>query len=108
MKELRGVITREELEAYGGAEMILLTEGNESISSQKRHEGSGTYVWWFTYDDTNGFTGVGWEAIGFDYSTITDISERDADIKQWEVAIAEDLGTTRKYLIAGCAGWDGE
>lgn len=106
MKELRGVITREELEAYGGAEIAMLDAGNDATDSTHELSGSGTYTWSFTYDDTNGFTGIGWVAMQFDFSTITDSSERDAEIEKYKVSIAQDLGTTYIYLHAGCASWD--
>lgn len=79
MKELRGVITREQLEAYGGAEIAMLDAGNDATSSSTVIEGSMDFSYTFSYND-DGFIGLGWFITQWvDYSN-TPEEDRDREI----------------------------
>ena len=106
MKELRGVITREELEAYGGAEIAMLDAGNDSTDSSKTISGGGNYTWSFTYNPVSGFTGLGWEASGINFETdYPNIEDRDAAIQEFQLEIGLDLGRSVPHKRAGCSTW---
>ena len=94
MKELRGVITREELEAYGGAEIAMLDAGNDSTSSDKTLTGSGEYYWSLTYNDS-GFSGYGWKVTDWEDLTHMTETERETYISENTAGIAIALGTQR-------------
>ena len=58
MGEARGTITQEELEKYGEANIMLLSNTRD-LSSGGIVSGSGTYSWTFRWTSV-GFTGVEW------------------------------------------------
>ena len=58
MGEARGVVSKEELKAYGGAEIMLLDGDNTAIASSG--SASGTLSWTIRWD-SGGFTGHTWE-----------------------------------------------
>lgn len=94
MKELRGVITKEELEAYGRANAVLLEAGNDSTSSDTTLEGGGVYSWSLTYNDS-GFTGRGWVVTQWEDLTNMSEAEREEYILENTAGIAIALGTDR-------------
>lgn len=57
MGEARGVVTKEELKAYGGADITLLDGDNTAIASSG--SASGVLEWTIRWD-SGGFTGNGW------------------------------------------------
>ncbi len=70
MGEARGVVSKEELKAYGGAEIMLLDGDNETFQSSD--SASGTLEWTIRWD-SNGFTGYGWdylEGSGYDFESL--------------------------------------
>ena len=76
MKEVRGTISKEELEAFGGVEIALLDAGNDSTGSSTVIEGSMDFRYTFTYND-DGFQGLGWRITQWvDY---TNVPEEDRD-----------------------------
>lgn len=103
MKEMRGVVTREELEAsYSGAEIAMLDTGNDATNSGEQSAGGrGDYIWSVTWDD-NGFTGINWKALGIDYSVeFPDEDDRDAEIRSLSYNIAMSLNQNY-YTYEGC------
>lgn len=63
MGEARGVVSKEELKAYGGANIMLLDGDNEETSSQTGGSASGSVTgnWAISWNNTTGFTGNGWD-----------------------------------------------
>ena len=64
MGEARGVVSKDELKAYGGAEIMLLDGASDAIESSGEAAGSGNYGWAIRWDGT-GFTGNGWNVPGW-------------------------------------------
>lgn len=58
MGQARGIITREELEAYGGADIMLLDGASGSTGSGGSAGGT---VEWSIQWNSKGFTGKGWD-----------------------------------------------
>lgn len=83
MREASGIISREELETYGGAEIAMLDAKNDSTNSGGGFaEGTGSFYYSVRWDD-NGFTGVNWLARGMDYEEkFPDPAMRDEKIRQ--------------------------
>lgn len=60
MPELRGIISEEELQAYGGANIALLNNSNNTTGSGGEMHGSGEYEWDLVWT-SDGFSGQGWD-----------------------------------------------
>lgn len=65
MGQARGTITQEELEKYGGANIMLMNTGDEVGSSGGSTVGTGEYEWVLRWTD-EGFSGIGWNPAGYD------------------------------------------
>lgn len=66
MGEARGVVSKEELKAYSGANIMLLDGGNDSTGSGiGEATGSETYTWTIRWN-SSGFMGIGWEVSDYD------------------------------------------
>lgn len=107
-KEVRGIISKEELEAYGGADIMLMDAGNDSTDSG--HDvvisGDSHVSFSFTYDTISGFVGVGWTIGTNNLETmIPDLAAREEYIEKYKYTIANFLKGDLNYAMAGCAVW---
>ena len=107
MKEVNGIISREELEAYGGTNIMLMDARNNSTDSGKVVVvGEGYYEFSFTYDVNTGFIGLGWVAAGIDFERdYPDPDERDEKIEYYKKFIMSDFEASIKHEQAGCCSW---
>ncbi len=67
MGQARGIISKEELEAYGGADIMLLDGSSDSTGSGTGSaSGGGTYSWEITWGQ-NGFTNRTWAVFSWEH-----------------------------------------
>lgn len=58
MPSIGGTVTKQELESYGGASIILMSNGNGNVQTGEAFGGE-TYMWFLAWD-SEGFIGIGW------------------------------------------------
>lgn len=108
-----GTITQEELERYGGANIMLMNTRENIGSGEYNTGGSGEYRWSLTWTDdgfttTNSWGGVVWDNSDIlkDYSMLLpSMSNRDSYINENGPSIAQLLNG---YVIRaeGCYTWE--
>lgn len=66
MGEVNGIVTEEELQAYGNANIMLLDGASESVGSGTGEvSGSGMYSWTLRWNE-DGFMGIAWNVADYD------------------------------------------
>ena len=79
---------------YGGAQISLFSASNSNTSSGGSISGSMTYRWSLTWDDINGFTGMGWDVTGFEEINSNNVMDRvsyyGSGIAKWLVDNVRD------------------
>ena len=101
MPSISGRISKEDVEAYGGANIMLLDGANDVTSSGGTISGSGTYEWTITWDSA-GFTGNTWNAWGTNYEQFFDNGTLGNEIRNYGYYIASSLSGDRQNVIDGC------
>ena len=107
MGEISGVITKEQLEAYGGANIMLMDAGNERTQSGGGGEisGSGTVTYYLAWT-SDGFTGLGWVVNGRDLSNLYPTEgEMDAYINENYLLIIDMLRNSWDLRDANCVSY---
>ena len=108
MRELKGIITEEELKEYRYSDILLLNDTNDEMDSgiSGNFSGSGSYSWSVAYDN-NGFTGISWYAQGVDLSQqFATTAELEQYIENNAVVVAQSVADNFQMYQAGCATYE--
>ena len=106
MPETRGFITEEDLQMYGGANIMLLDNiSNQTSSGSQTASGSGNYNWSITWNDT-GFTGENWYVPTWDdfWHIFEQLGPSGDDLKKWfeeEGNLGVSLGVSQQLTGNG-------
>lgn len=108
MEERNGIISEEQLKNYEGADIILMQNSNEGTDSGfgGNLSGTGSYNWFIRWD-SNGFSGVNWEAFSGEnqldvYGSLESLETAiESDPVEFAISVATTNGPARR---AGCAG----
>lgn len=115
MGEARGIVSQEEMLAYGGANAVLLDDTNNTTdSSTATASGSQNYTWSISWDSA-GFSGVTWNLTDWPTTsqTIKELytNQGDLAVKNYledednvgiALGIANSIRDKEIYVLNGC------
>ena len=84
MPQARGFVTEDELQIYGGANVMLLDDVNgQTTSGTQTASGGGNYEWSISWD-SRGFTGRNWQVFSWDqYWDDFEREYNNGTLEQW-------------------------
>ena len=101
MGQARGIVTEEELKAYGGANIMLLDGNNETFQSSDT--ASGSYEWHIEWDE-KGFISSGWIYLtgsGYDFEDLYKNGQLKATLEE-----NDGMASTLVRAINDAFHWD--
>ena len=99
-----GTISEDELKAYSGANIMLMSDTNGEVASEGSAGGEATFTWSVSWN-SDGFTGLGWDAWGTNYEEeyLGGTLENFLNTCANGFYVANSLVSNHQYVEAGCA-----